>query len=100
MGSKRERRRFSKEFKVEAVRMVLVAGRKQVDVARELGINAEVLYRWTREHRADPKQSFPGNGALKERDRQVEQLQRENNRLKAELAFLKKVSAYFVKSPR
>ena len=100
MGAKRERRRFSKEFKLEAVRMVLVDGRKQVDVARELGINKEVLYRWTREHRMDPKQSFPGNGTLKERDRQVEQLQRENNRLKAELAFLKKVSAYFVKSPR
>ena len=100
MGSKEKRRRFSREFKLEAVRMVLESGRKQVDIARELGINPEVLYRWTREHRLDPKQSFPGNGTLKERDRQVEQLQRENSRLKAELAFLKKVSAYFAKSPR
>lgn len=100
MGSKEKRRRFSLEFKLEAIRMVLDSGRKQIDIARELGINPEVLYRWTREHRLDPKQSFPGNGNLKERDRQVEQLQRENNRLKAELAFLKKVSAYFVKSPR
>lgn len=100
MGAKRGRRRFSREFKLEAMRMVLEGGRKQVDVARELGINPEVVYRWTREHRLDPKQSFPGNGNLKERDRQVEQLQREVARLKAELAFLKKVSAYFAKSPK
>src|ERR1041384_1193606 len=100
MVSKEKRRRFSREFKLEAVRMVLESGRKQVDIARELGINPEVLYRWTRKHRLDPRESFPGNGKLKERDKQVEQLQREVTRLKAELAFLKKVSAYFAKSPR
>ena len=77
-GSKEKRRRFSREFKLEAIRMVLESGRKQVDIAGELGINPEVLYRWTREHRLDPKQSFPGNGTLKERDRPVEQLHREN----------------------
>jgi len=99
MGAK-QRRRFSREFKLEAIRMVVEGGRKQVEVARELGIHPEALYRWTREFRADPKQSFPGNGSLKERDRQVEQLQREVTRLKAELAFLKKVSAYFAKSPK
>ena len=100
MGSKEKRRRFSREFKLEAVWMALESGRKQVDIARELGISPEVLYRWTREHRLDPKESFPGNGRLKERDKQVEQLQREVTRLKAELAFLRKVSAYFAKSPR
>src|SRR5262245_6215585 len=99
MGAK-QRRRFSREFKLEASRMVVEGGRKQGEVASELGIHPEALYRWTREFRADPKQSFPGNGSLKERDRQVEQLQREVARLKAELAFLKKVSAYFAKSPK
>lgn len=100
MGARQKRRRFSREFKLEAIRMVLEGGRKQVEVAQELGISPEVVYRWTREYRSDPKQSFPGNGNLKERDRLVEQLQRENARLKAELAFLKKVSAYFAKSPK
>lgn len=74
MGAKGKRRRFSREFKVEAVRMVLEGGRRQVDVARELGIHAEVSYRWMREFRTDPGQSFPGQGNLKERDRQIEQL--------------------------
>ncbi len=100
MRAKRTRRRFSREFKLEAIRMALESSRSQVEVARELGINAKVLYRGTREQHADPKQVFLGNGTLEERDRQVEQLQRDNAQLKAELAFLKKVSAYFAKSPR
>lgn len=90
MGAPRKRRRFSREFKLEAVRLALASDHSQVEVARELGINAKLLYRWTRDHRLDPKQAFPGHGNLKERDRQVDQLQRENTRLKSELAFLKK----------
>ena len=100
MGRKRERRRFSREFKLEAVRVVRESDRNQNDIARELGIRPELLYRWTRLHRQDPRESFPGHGNLKERDRQLDQVQRENTRLKAELAFLKKVSAYFAKSQR
>src|SRR5262245_18588540 len=100
MGAKEKRRQFSREFKLEAIRMVVEGGRKQVEVARELGIHPEALYRWTREFRADPKQSFPGNGSLKERDLQVEQLHREVARLKAELALLTTVSAYVAKSPK
>ena len=100
MGRKESRRRFSREFKVEAVRLALAPGRSRVEVARELGIHPEMLYRWTREFKADPQQSFPGLGNLKDRDKEVETLRRENERLKGELAFLKKVSAYFAKAPR
>lgn len=100
MGRKRTRRRFTREFKLEAVRLALVEGRSQVEVAGELGINPEMLYRWTREFKLDPKQSFPGLGNLKDRDKEVETLRRENTRLKGELSFLKKVSAYFAKRPR
>jgi transposase len=100
MGAKGERRRFSREFKLEAIRRALESGRPRVELARELGIHPEMLYRWVRDHRADPKQAFPGAGNLKERDREVEQLRREVERLKAELAFLKKVSAYFAKDRR
>ena len=46
----------------------------------------ETLYRWKKEHFADPTQSFPGNGNLKDRDKEVEQLKRENSRLNAENA--------------
>ena len=84
MGSKR--RRFSREFKLEALRQVLEEGRPALRVAEELGMAPETLYRWKKEHFADPTQSFPGNGNLKDRDKEVEQLKRENSRLNAENA--------------
>ena len=95
-----QRRRFTREYKVEAVRLALSGNKPQKDVAKDLNLHPETLYRWVHEFRNDPGQSFPGNGQLKDRDREIEQLRRENARLQAENAFLKKVSAYFVKSPR
>jgi transposase len=100
MGQKRSRRRFTREFKQEAVRQVIAESRTQKQVSEELGLNLNVLGRWVKEFRSDPKQSFPGNGHLKARDQEVEALRRENTQLKGELAFLKKVSAYFAKGPR
>ena len=100
MGENRTRRRFTREFKQEAVRQVVSEGRTHKQVAEELGLNSNVLGRWVKEFRSDPKQSFPGQGNLKARDKEVEGLRRENSRLKGELSFLKKVSAYFVKGQR
>lgn len=100
MGEKPTRRRFTREFKLEAVRQVVAEGRTQKDVAEELGLNVNLLGRWIKQHRNDPEQSFPGHGKLKERDKEVEDLRRENRRLKGELAFLKKVSGYFAKTQR
>ncbi len=95
MGSKR--RRYSREFKLEALREILEEGRSARQVAKDLGIAAETLYRWKNEYLTDPTQSFPGNGNLKDRDKELEQLKRENARLAAENKFLKKVSAHFAR---
>ncbi len=100
MGEKRARRRFTKEFKLEAVRQVVGEGRTQKQVAGELGLNANLLGRWIKQQRSDPEQSFPGNGNLKARDKEIEDLRRENARLKGELSFLKKVSGSFARSHR
>ena len=100
MGEKRARRRFTREFKLEAVRQVVAEGRTQKQVAGELGLNVNLLGRWIKQHGSDPEQSFPGHGKLKARDKEVEDLRRENARLKGELSFLKKVSAYFAKGQR
>ncbi len=94
------RRRFTREFKLEAVRQGLREGRTQKQVAEELGLNANLLGRWVKQHRIDPVQSFPGNGNLKARDKEVEDLRRQVARLKGELSFLKKVSGYFAKNQR
>ena len=96
----RTRRRFTKEFKLEAVRQVVSEGRTQKQVAEDLGLNANLLGRWIKQHRTDPEQSFPGNGNLKARDKEIEDLRRQVARLKGELSFLKKVSGYFAKNQR
>jgi transposase len=100
MGEKRARRRFTREFKIEAVRQVIGEGRTQKAVAEELGINVNLLGRWIKLLRDDPKQAFPGQGKLKESDKELEDLRRENARLKGEISFLKKVSGYFAKNQR
>lgn len=100
MGERATRRRFTREFKLEAVRQVVGEGRTQKAVAEELGINVNLLGRWVKQLRDDPEQAFPGQGKLKERDKEIEDLRRENARLKGELSFLKKVSGYFAKNQR
>lgn len=91
------RRRFSREFKVEAVRLVVERGVSMAQAARDLGVHANVLRSWVREHRADPQQAFPGVGQQKRDDAEVTQLRREVARLKQERDILKEAAAYFAK---
>ena len=91
------RRKFSREFKVEAVRMVNEGNRSMNQVARELGINANVLGRWKRQLSDDPRHAFPGKGKLKEPDEENRRLRRENERLRTERDILKKAISIFSK---
>lgn len=93
-------RRFSREFKLEAVRLIVEEGRTQKEVAEELGVNPQSLYRWRQELEADAEEAFPGPGKRKASDQELHDLRRENAKLKAQVAFLKKVSAYFAKDGR
>ena len=93
MGGKRKR--YSREFKWEAVRLLEERGESICQVARELELNASQLSRWKRELEEDPEESFPGQGRLKPRDEEVRQLRRENERLRQQLAILKKTVAIF-----
>lgn len=96
MGAKR---RFSREFKIEAVERVL-GGRKASEVAVELGINAEVLRRWKHDLAAGGERAFPGHGRPKPENEELVALRRENARLREERDFLKKAAAYFAKLER
>lgn len=98
MGGKATRRRFTREFKLEAARQVVRDGRTQKAVADELGVHPNLLGGWIKQLRLDPEQAFPGQGNLKARDKELEDLRRENARLRGELSFLKKVSGYFAKN--
>ena len=98
---KQTRRRFSREFKLEAVRQ-LTNGRRLAlaDVARELGVDAQVMRRWVDQVRVDPATAFPGNGRPPREEAELQRLRREVTQLRAERDFLKKVAAFFAKEAR
>ena len=92
-----ERRRFGREFKVEAVRLVTEQGVSVAQAARDLGVHQNTLRDWTREFAVDPEHSFPGHGQMKPEQLEIARLRREVAKLKAERDILKKAAAYFAK---
>lgn len=91
------RRKFTREFKVEAVKLVRDRGVSMAQAARDLGLNVTVLRAWVRAFREDPTQAFPGVGQQKPDDVEVTQLRREVMRLKMERDIPKKAVAFFAK---
>ncbi len=91
------RRRFSPEFKREAVRLVRQRRVSMVQVARDLDVHVNLLRGWVRADEADPEHAFPGEGRQKPEQAELTRLQREVTRLKAERDILKKAAAYFAK---
>src|SRR5512135_841984 len=92
-----KRRQFSKEFKIEAVRLVKERGVSIVQAATDLDINENVLRRWIRELAVDKQHAFPGHGQMKPEQAEIARLQKEVARLKMERDILKKAAAYFAK---
>ena len=87
------RRKFDKEFKLAAVRMVTEDKVSKVEVARRLGINPTQIRQWVQEIITEgPEQSFPGNGKLKPWEEKIRKLKQENRDLRMEQEFLKKSS--------
>ena len=92
-----ERTRYSREYKEEAVRLVVEQGIPAFQAARDLGINGNMLRRWIREYEAASEGAFPGRGRPRPEQAEIRRLQREVARLKAERDILKKAAAYFAK---
>jgi transposase len=89
------RRKFSAEYKAEAVRMVVETSRPIARVAADLGINEGTLGNWVNAYRREhPQDDEPLTPA--ERAKMLE-LQAENRELRMELEFLKKAAAYFAR---
>jgi len=76
---------------------VVDQGVTTAQAARDLGIHANVLRNWVREHRADPRHAFPGFGQQKPEEAELTRLRREVAQLKMERDILKKAAAYFAK---
>jgi len=94
------RKQFTPEFKREAVQLVESGSRSASELARELGVRRNQLYKWQREIQARGTGAFPGSGARKERTTEIARLKRELARVTEERDILKKVAAYFAKDVR
>jgi len=99
-----KRRQFTREFKLEAVRMVTSGERKLEELARDLGVRPDMLRGWKKqaEGRAGLKADdvFPGNGKLTSKEEEIRTLRRELEEVKQERDFLKKAARYFAKGSR
>ena len=91
------RRKFSREFKIEAVKLVRERGVSVAQAGRDLDVHENVLRKWIKEFGSDPAQAFPGHGQMKTEQLEIERLRREVNKLKAERDILKKATAFFAK---
>jgi transposase len=92
-----QRRKFSREFKVEAVRLVRERGVSAAQAARDLDVHENVLRKWVKELAAASADAFPGHGQMKPEQLEIDRLRREVAKLKAERDILKKAAAFFAR---
>ena len=97
---KRKYRRYSREFKLEAVRLSEEDDRPVADVARELGIHPNNLYKWRAQFAEQGAEAFPGKGNMGGLDDELRRLRRENMRLREERDILKKAVVFFSKESK
>jgi transposase len=94
------RKRYSKEFKLDAISLVLEQGYTQAEAARSLEVNANMLGRWIKEYEVPDGHAFRGNGNLTPEQAEIRRLREENRRLKMEKDILKKATVFFAKETR
>ena len=92
-----QRRVFSREFKLEAVKLVTERGVAVVQAARDLDVAESVLRRWMKDVAADTRHAFPGHGQVRPEQQEIDRLRREVAKLRAERDILKKAAAYFAR---
>ena len=100
----KQRRKYSAEFKAEAINLVHSRGKDVTQLARELDISRQMLHSWVRQadRRKDKPLSdvFPGHGKRSAEEAELDRLRRENSQLKEDVEILKKATAFFAKHHR
>src|SRR3954453_4286880 len=87
-----ERRQFTREFKLEAVRLIKDRGVSYVQASQDLDVHVSQLRDWVKKFSDDPQQAFPGNGQMKPEQLEIARLKREVIKLKAERDILKRMA--------
>ena len=94
------RKKYTREFKREAARLAEESDRPVDELARELGIHPNTLYKWRRQFLEDGEDAFPGHGKLMPADEEIRRLRRELARVKEERDILKKATQFFAKESK
>jgi len=94
------RKSFTRDFKIETVKLVTDSDMSVSQVAEDLDIHPNTLYRWVRQFGEDPEEAFPGKGKQTSEAEQLRQLKRENQRLRMERDILKKAMTIFSKEQK
>jgi len=89
------RKSFTREFKIETVKLVTDSDLTVIEVAEDLGIHPNTLYKWVRQFGDNPEEAFPGKGKQTSEAEQLRLLKREVQRLRMERDILKKAMAIF-----
>jgi transposase len=92
-----QKRTYTKQFKIDAVKLVTEQGYKLSEAARNLGIDPSVFRRWKIRHETDGTDAFPGKGHMIPEKEELSRLRKENKRLRMEREILKKAAAFFAK---
>ena len=95
-----ERKKYTPEFKVEAVKLITEQGYKTSEAAQNLGIHPSVLNRWKSQLASEGKNAFPVKGRLSQEKEELQRLRKENQRLRMERDLLKKAAAFFAKESK
>ena len=93
-------KRFSREYKEEIVRLVTELGKKQSEVAEDIGVSASTVRRWVNQVKAHGADSFPGKGYLRRPDAERKAFEKQIKDLREENAILKKAMAIFSRDER
>lgn len=91
------KRVFSKEFKQEAVRLILERSKSVEQLSRELGIRANTLHRWKKEQSEESEEAFRGHGNRTAEGEELRQLRQEVEQLRQEREILKKALGMFTR---
>lgn len=95
------RKHYTKEFKLDAISLVVDQGLTIAEAARSLEIRANMLGRWIKENEADNNgQAFRGNGKLTPDQEEIRRLKIENKQLKLERQILKEAAVFFAKETK
>jgi transposase len=93
------RKTYTREFKLQALRMLTDQGLSVAEVARRLGVGENCLRNWRQAAQQQGEAAFPGQGHLPAAEDELRRLRAEVHRLRAERDLLKKAAAYFANPP-